>query len=249
MTLIRLASLTCVCAAMAVAGCQSTPPVPHDPPAEAEQLEQTDLQRSAAAQDATAKKAPQDALPQTAEAPAIGTDQASSTSSVPPTDTAPMTPARRNDYPPRFSAKASLYDVRGPGYPLLQSAQSALRTFPADQLGNIDWVEAMRRGLIDPRVSVNGSGEMKRRDDDIIMRETREMPWVRFPHRQHTEWLDCSNCHPRPFKESTGNNGITMDTIMRGQHCGMCHDRVAFSIFTCERCHSIPHAGSPAVWW
>jgi c(7)-type cytochrome triheme protein len=150
---------------------------------------------------------------------------------------------------PRFDAKSALYDTQGPAYPLLQSAAKALKHFPADRLGNIDWVQALDQGLIAPRVSVSGAGAMKRRSDEIIMRNTREMPWVMFPHKQHTEWLDCSNCHPRPFHEKTGTNKITMDTIMRGKHCGMCHDRVAFSIFACERCHSVSHAGSPAPWW
>ncbi len=80
-------------------------------------------------------------------------------------------------------------------------------------------------------------------------KRTLDMPWVRFPHAEHTEWLDCSNCHPHPFAEKAGATEITMDSIMRGHHCGMCHDRVAFSIFACERCHSVTHPGSPAAWW
>ena len=150
---------------------------------------------------------------------------------------------------PRFDAKSRVYDREGPAYPLLQSAAKALKRFPADRLGNIDWVQALDRGLITPRVSVSGAGAMKRRSDEIIMRNTREMPWVMFPHKQHTEWLDCSNCHPEPFQENTGSNQITMDSIMRGQHCGLCHDRVAFPTFACERCHSVSHPGSPAPWW
>ncbi len=150
---------------------------------------------------------------------------------------------------PRVSAKSAAYDRKGPAYSLLQAPRSALRNFPADSLGGIDWVSALEQGLIAPRKNLRGAGEMRRRDDAIIMRNTMEMPWVRFPHAEHTEWLDCSNCHPYPFKEQTGSNEITMDSIMRGRHCGMCHDRVAFSIFACERCHSIPHPGSPAAWW
>lgn len=159
----------------------------------------------------------------------------------------PTTPKGVNK--PRFDARSALYDRQGPAYPLLQSAADALKRFPFDRLGNIDWVQALDQGLIAPRVSVSGAGAMKRRSDEIIMRNTREMPWVMFPHKQHTEWLDCSNCHPQPFQEKTGTNKITMDTIMRGEHCGMCHDRVAFSIFVCERCHSVSHPGSPAPWW
>lgn len=150
---------------------------------------------------------------------------------------------------PRFGRKSDVYDSQGEAYALLQSPKAAMRRFPADALGNIDWVSALSQGLINPRASLNGKGPMRRRFDDIVMRETRDMPWVNFPHAQHTEWLDCSNCHPEPFSERRGVNQISMESIMRGQHCGTCHDRVAFSIFACERCHSIPHPGSPPRWW
>ena len=124
-----------------------------------------------------------------------------------------------------------------------------MQTFPADAQGKVDWVSTLAQGLIEPRASLSAKGTMKRRFNDIVMKQTRDMPWVKFPHAQHTEWLDCSNCHPKPFSERKGSNQISMETIMRGQHCGACHDRVAFSIFACERCHSVPHAGSPAKWW
>ena len=81
------------------------------------------------------------------------------------------------------------------------------------------------------------------------MKETLSMPYVRFPHLEHTQWLDCKNCHPYPFKATEGANTITMDLIMRGEACGMCHERVAFTIMACERCHSITHPGSPNKWW
>ena len=90
---------------------------------------------------------------------------------------------------------------------------------------------------------------MQKLDQDIIMKDTLEMPWVVFPHRQHTEWLACSNCHPKPFAEQSGVNDISMDEIFRGNYCGQCHDRVAFSIFLCERCHSVPHSDTPPRWW
>ena len=150
---------------------------------------------------------------------------------------------------PKFSRKSAIYDRNGPAYALLQSARQALGRFPADNLGNIDWVEALELGLIAPRATVSGNGHMRSRTDEIVMRNTRDMPWVAFPHRQHTEWLACSNCHPRPFKEKSAANVITMDNIMRGEQCGVCHDRVAFSIFACERCHSVTHPGSPKPWW
>jgi c(7)-type cytochrome triheme protein len=158
-------------------------------------------------------------------------------------------PSRPDPPAPRYAAKQAVYDPQGPGFPLLQAPAAVLRDLPTDSHGDTDWVQALALGLIAPRADIGGRASMQVFDQDIIMKSTREMPWVRFPHRQHTEWLACSNCHPRPFSERAGSTDITMDSIMRGQHCGMCHDRVAFSILLCERCHSELHPGSPTRWW
>ena len=100
-----------------------------------------------------------------------------------------------------------------------------------------------------PRADLLGKKRQPRRDGDVIMTDTSGMPHVRFPHRQHTEWLDCSNCHPQPFVGEAGANDIAMDDVLAGRFCGVCHDRVAFSTFACERCHVEPHEGSPRAWW
>ena len=73
------------------------------------------------------------------------------------------------------------------------------------------------------------------------MRNTKEMPFVKFPHRSHTEWLACANCHPDPFPTKAGSSEIRMANIFRGQFCGKCHDRVAFvTFFSYQHCHSQP---------
>ena len=150
---------------------------------------------------------------------------------------------------PTLSPKSEAYDPAGIAYGQLQAPRAAMSGFAADSLDNIDWVATLRLGLIEPRAELRRQGTMRLREDEILMRNTREMPWVLFPHRAHTEWLACSNCHPKPFVDRRAANTVTMDSIMRGEHCGMCHDRVAFSIFACERCHSVPHDGSPPAWW
>jgi c(7)-type cytochrome triheme protein len=72
------------------------------------------------------------------------------------------------------------------------------------------------------------------------MRNTKEMPWVRFPHLAHSQWLDCRSCHPAPFAEKAGAAPTTMERIFRGEACGMCHGKVAFPAWNqCERCHSV----------
>ena len=74
------------------------------------------------------------------------------------------------------------------------------------------------------------------------------MPWVRFPHLAHTRWLDCSNCHPAIFLPQKGANKVNMDAIIGGEYCGRCHDKVAFALWTCERCHSVQHETSTKAY-
>lgn len=141
------------------------------------------------------------------------------------------------------------YDESNPGFAALQKANQALAGFPVDKTGKVDWMQALSSGRIQPRADLLGQGGMSVLEMDIVMRNTKEMPWVRFPHRSHTLWLDCSNCHPAPFEARAGAHAITMNDIFRGQYCGMCHDRVAFNTyFSCERCHSVPH-GPVRPWW
>ena len=72
-----------------------------------------------------------------------------------------------------------------------------------------------------------------------IVREVKgSMPDVVYPHKQHTEWLDCSNCHPAIFVPQKGANQISMASIMLGQKCGVCHGKVAFPVSECRLCHS-----------
>ncbi|HUS55503.1 MAG TPA: c(7)-type cytochrome triheme domain-containing protein [Thermohalobaculum sp.] len=75
-------------------------------------------------------------------------------------------------------------------------------------------------------------------DLDIVFTETAGQPYVVFPHRQHTEWLDCANCHPAIFKAKRGANDFGMLDVLNGEYCGRCHGAVAFPLTECKRCHS-----------
>jgi len=141
------------------------------------------------------------------------------------------------------------YDPGNPAFPLLQKANEALAGFPVDNFGTVEWMAALRSGLIAPRADLEGKGRMEVLDMDIVMKNTRQMPYVLFPHRAHTQWLDCSNCHPAIFQSKAGAHQITMNDIFRGEYCGKCHDRIAFvTFFSCERCHRVPH-GEIKAWW
>ncbi|NOZ53067.1 MAG: hypothetical protein GXP08_07990 [Gammaproteobacteria bacterium] len=142
-----------------------------------------------------------------------------------------------------------LHDGSNDAITILQNPVEAMKDFPRDRRLEVDWVKTLDQGQIEPRADVNGKDEMETLDMDILMKNTQYMPWVKFPHSAHTKWLACSNCHPAIFSPQVGENPITMDKVLRGEYCGVCHGRVAFSLFVCERCHSIPHEGSGPKWW
>ncbi len=140
--------------------------------------------------------------------------------------------------------RSPLYDPTNPDLERLQVPREALQGLPRDRDDKIDWMKALRSKEIVPRGKLEADGPHLAIDLDIIMRNTREMPWVRFPHRAHSEWLDCSNCHPVPFEPRAGSTPIKMEDIFRGRFCGQCHDRVAFVTHrNCDRCHSVPQPG------
>jgi c(7)-type cytochrome triheme protein len=143
--------------------------------------------------------------------------------------------------------RESFHDPANPDFSRLQRIEEATAHIPYDANGFPDWMRAMREGQIKPRAGLTGKEQMNVLELDIIMRNTKEMPFVRFPHKAHTLWLDCSNCHPFPFRDTAGSTEIRMADIFRGQFCGMCHDRVAFvTFFSCQRCHSVDQASAPA---
>jgi c(7)-type cytochrome triheme protein len=160
----------------------------------------------------------------------------------------PEQPSAPNE--PHISRRAidfvDYYDPDNPDRNTLQRHDEVTRNLPQDAVGFPDWMRSLREGKINPRASLNGKDSMDVLDLDIILRNTKEMPNVRFPHSSHTMWLACSNCHPKPFIPKAGANQIRMADIFRGQFCGMCHDRVAFiTFFSCMRCHSVPKDSAP----
>lgn len=168
---------------------------------------------------------------------------------APASDTARAQPAPA-PAPPAVpdEERHSLYDGSNPDLERLQTPREALREMPRDRDGKVDWMKALRERSITPRPRLDAAGgDHLPIDLDIIMRNTKEMPYVRFPHRAHTEWLACSNCHPAPFEAKAGSTRIKMEDIFRGRFCGTCHDRIAFITHrNCDRCHSVARPAGPA---
>jgi len=178
----------------------------------------------------------------------VPTPPAAAPAAAPP-EAAPAQPARPEQSPARQSlSREDFYDPKNPDRVHLQRHDDALAGLPKDANGFPDWMRALKSGAIQPRMGLTPDATMSVFDLDVIMRNTKEMPWVRFPHRAHTMWLDCSNCHPQPFEPRAGSTRIAMADIFRGKYCGMCHDRVAFvTFFSCQRCHSEPQPAPAAT--
>lgn len=112
---------------------------------------------------------------------------------------------------------------------------------PKDTAGSgVQWSDALEDGAVNPRAAIQPGTRMKVLDLDILMRKTGPALMVRFPHKQHTEWLDCKDCHEALFKAKAGTTpGVNMLSILQGESCGVCHGAVAFPLTECARCHSV----------
>lgn len=138
--------------------------------------------------------------------------------------------------------KDGVHDPAAPAIKLLQEPADALMQLPRDSAGaKVNWVKALQDGVINPRTNVLPDTPIRVLNLDIIMPRTAEAPMVLFPHRQHTEWLDCSNCHESLFKYKAGSTkNLNMFAVLQGEYCGRCHGAVAFPLTECRRCHSVP---------
>ena len=123
----------------------------------------------------------------------------------------------------------------------------ALRGFPKDFFGYPDWTGAVSRGYILPRDAIldkdkekGESGDSFDKDILFIINDPL-MANVLFPHKTHTFWLACNNCHPSIFVPVKGGNEFSMYDVWNGEYCGKCHGKVAFQpkgFENCQRCHS-----------
>ncbi len=153
-------------------------------------------------------------------------------------------PFNRLFVPPKERIKTlkddGVHDPQVPGLDLLQQPADAFKPLPTSSGGNyVNWVTALRTGKIKPRYSqADPKLEAMPMDMFIVMEVKGSMPNVSFPHKAHTEWLECTNCHGEIFVPKKGANRMTMAEIMLGGKCGICHGSVAFPITECRRCHS-----------
>ena len=141
-------------------------------------------------------------------------------------------------------AEDGIHDVDNEGTHVLQPPLIAYEGLPKTDFGNyVDWVQALQKGYLNPRYDrVDPTVEPLVMDLDIVREVKASVPDVVFPHKPHTQWLHCSNCHPAIFVPQKNANQINMSAILLGQKCGVCHGKVSFPITTlsCKKCHSKP---------
>ena len=154
-----------------------------------------------------------------------------------------MKPKEERNLPP---ARDGIHDPEGEGTSMLQPPKEAFSKLVKGKAGNyVDWVKSLKEGKINPRYDrLDPNAKPIVMDLNIVREVKGSMPDVVYPHAQHTEWLDCSNCHPAIFIPQKGANQISMASILLGQKCGVCHGKVAFPVTakTCRKCHSKPKA-------
>lgn len=115
-----------------------------------------------------------------------------------------------------------------------------LANLPKNKFGNgVDWSRAIEQGLVKPQH--RHTDKPLEADFDKILKleaEWFKIPPAVFPHKSHTAWLDCSNCHPDIFniKKRTTKHFV-MSRLLAGEFCGVCHLTVAFPMDDCKRCH------------
>ena len=140
--------------------------------------------------------------------------------------------------------KDGIHDPRGPSVKELQEPGDALSKLTPDSAGNmVRWMQSLEKGEINPRASLRPDTKIRLYESDVLLNLKGGMPIVRFPHRQHTLWLDCVNCHDHLFRAEVGATKFSMLSILEGEQCGVCHGAVAFPLTECFRCHSVARPG------
>lgn len=129
-------------------------------------------------------------------------------------------------------------DQRGLEQPVIEETldwNEAQAMLPKDEFGQVDWMAALRDGVIKPRALDPADRQAEAFKQNFFLQTDNPMFEAWFPHSAHTQWLGCENCHAAIFPYS--DNSMTMAEIFQGKYCGACHGKVGFPLTSCARCH------------
>jgi c(7)-type cytochrome triheme protein len=130
--------------------------------------------------------------------------------------------------------------------PRLEKEYAALAAgLPRDKFGGIDWEKAEAEGKIRPLDFLEGisiaRAPLKNPKEITLRSQGSWMADVLFSHPKHAVWNGCEVCHPDIFPAaSAGAAHFSMMSITAGEACGACHDKVAFPLADCGKCHLKP---------
>ncbi len=115
--------------------------------------------------------------------------------------------------------------------------------FPRGRFGNgIDWMKAEDGGLVSLKDYLEGFSNrlepLKYSMDLELKAKIKEMPDIIFSHLKHAVWNGCELCHPDIFGFKKSASVYSMQDIVEGKYCGVCHGKVAFPNLECRRCHT-----------
>jgi len=109
---------------------------------------------------------------------------------------------------------------------------------PLDRFQFIDWMKLKENDVFTPVVSLDKDFTEETRDNKILFAsQSGFVSDVIFDHKVHSDWINCSTCHPVLFKDELGGNKMKMTDMSKGLYCGHCHGKVSFTFADCLRCH------------
>ena len=106
--------------------------------------------------------------------------------------------------------------------------------------GDIDWARALSEKTVTPKAGLTADKKDEEPTDMDLEYVPKGQPEYKvvFPHKTHTQWLACTNCHTEIFEMEKGKAAMTMEKINAGAYCGVCHGKVASpDVSNCPACH------------
>lgn len=156
--------------------------------------------------------------------------------------------------PPPTPAEVTQAGTDKKGAATFSTWDDVVRLLPKDEVGNPDWVAALKEKVIAPRASLDPAApaqEILALDVDLMPKSDPAFA-VTFSHQKHGAWLACPNCHTNMFEMKAGATPMTGADVHSDRYCGACHGKVAFDIESgCSLCHlrNLPKDPDGRVDW
>jgi len=147
---------------------------------------------------------------------------------------------RRPAYHPPAAAQPTVTEAKVERRPALPDWDTLYKKLPREEDGSVDWDDALGKKIIAPMPGTDPKAAEQTVFDYNVELVPEGLPAFKvvFPHKPHTQWLGCPNCHTEIFQMKRGADPITMAKILAGEYCGRCHGKVSFALTSCARCHT-----------